>query len=82
MENKTKESIDKMKELSKKVEYFNNEIINNPDLPQEIKEALSKIRAHSKQKWEEYEKYLEENKHKKIIGYNPETFEPIFEDKK
>jgi hypothetical protein len=51
-----------------------------PDIPQEVKDKLTEIRMASDRRREEALKYLEENKHRKTVGYNPETFEPIFED--
>jgi len=72
--------IEKNKQIAKKLEDLNSEISNNLDVPQEVKDKLTEIRIASDRRREESLKYLEENKHKKILGYNPETFEPIFKD--
>jgi hypothetical protein len=72
--------IEKNKQIAEKLEDLNSEISNNPDVPQEVKDKLTEIRIASDRRREESLKYLEENKHRKIVGYNPETFEPIFED--
>ena len=65
--------------IQEKLEIAINEIMNGPDIPQELKDKFSKIREESKKEQEKYEKYLEENKHRKIIGYNTVNFEPIYE---
>ena len=65
--------------IQEKLEIAINEIMNDPDIPQDLKDKFSKIREESKKEQEKYEKYLEENKHRKIIGYNTENFEPIYE---
>ena len=72
--------VKKNKETAKALEDLNNEIINHPDIPQEVKDKLTEIRMASDRRREEELKYLEENKHRKTVGYNTETFEPIFED--
>jgi len=69
----------KGKELETKMEIFWNDILNDPDVPQEFKDRIIEDREKLKKNAEEYKKYLEENKHKKIIGYNLENFEPIYE---
>ena len=48
--------------------------LNNPDIPQELKDELLKIREKFDKEKLEQDKYLEENKHRKIKGYNPDTF--------
>ena len=65
--------------IQEKLEIAINEIMNDPDIPQDLKDKFSKIREESKKEQEKYKKYLEENKHRKIIGYNTENFEPIYE---
>ena len=65
--------------IQEKLEIAINEIMNDPDIPQDLKDKFSKIREESKKEQEKYEKYLEENKHRKIIGYNTENIEPIYE---
>jgi len=73
------ELIEKMKELSKRHEELQNEVLNNPDILQEDKDEFIKIRERFDKEEVDYEKYLENNKDRKIIGYDPETFEPIYE---
>lgn len=61
-----------------------NEILSDPDLPQTIKddfiEFLKKLYKKHEEQQKEYEKYIEQNKGKKIVRYDSETFLPIFED--
>lgn len=79
MENKQlQELISKNKEIETKMENFWNDMLNNPDVSQDIKDRIIEDREKLKKNAEDYQKYLEENKHRKIIGYNPETFEPIY----
>jgi len=73
------ELIEKMKELSKRHEELQNEVLNNPDILQEDKDEFIKIRERFDKEEVEYKKYLENNKDRKIIGYDPETFKPIYE---
>lgn len=62
------------------IEKLNELFLNNPDIPQELKDGLLKIREKFDKEKLEQDKYLEENKHRKIKGYNPDTFMPIYED--
>ena len=73
------ELIRKHEELARKLEELEDEVLNNPDIAQEHKDFILKKREEAKQDKLEYEKYLEENKHRKIVGYDPETFEPRYE---
>lgn len=75
-----KELIKDMDILAKQYESLQDEIVNNPEVPQEIKSEIIKMRENFKKEQEVYKKYLEENKHRKIIGFNPENFKPICED--
>lgn len=74
------ELIKDMDILAKQYESLQDEIVNNPKVPQEIKSEIIKMRENFKKEQELYKKYLEENKHRKIIGFNPENFKPIYED--
>lgn len=74
------ELIKDMDILVKQYESLQDEIVNNPKVPQEIKSEIIKMRENFKKEQELYKKYLEENKHRKIIGFNPENFKPIYED--
>jgi len=80
MEHEANKLILKMQELEKQQLGLREEILNNPDIPQEIKDTIIELQKESEKQKEEYEKYLEENKHRKIKGWNPDTFEPIYED--
>jgi hypothetical protein len=64
--------------LARKHEELRNETLNDPNVPQEIKDALIQAKKEFEEK--EHKEELEINKHKKIKGYNPDNFEPIYED--
>ena len=66
--------------IIKKHEEATNEFFNDESFPKELKEGLIKIREESEQHFKEYEAYMEQNKDRKIIGYNPDDFMPIFEE--
>lgn len=72
--------IEQGKEYSKLIEKIREEILNNPDVPQESKEEFIKLYKDFEKKKIDYAKKLEDNKHRKIIGFDPENFEPIYED--
>ena len=78
---KQKQKVDELLSDIKKIE---DEFLNDPNIPEETKkgwiEDKKKIEEKFKAEEEEYQKWLEANKHKKIIGYNPKNFNPIFED--
>lgn len=67
-------------ELARKHEELRNEILNDPNVPQEIKDALIQAKKEFEEKEKEHKEYLEINKHRKIKGYHPDNFEPIYED--
>lgn len=71
--------IKRMKDSSDKLTELENEILNNPNFTQETKDFIMESRKKLEKDKEEYERKLKENSHKKIIGYNPKTFEPIYE---
>ena len=73
------ESRERAKKLARELEELENEVLNHPDIAQETKDFILKKREEAKQDKLEYEKYLEENKHRKIVGYDPETFKPRYE---
>tara|TARA_R110000868_G_scaffold317483_1_gene578317 strand:+ start:1719 stop:1973 length:255 start_codon:yes stop_codon:yes gene_type:complete len=80
MKQTPEEIIEKMKQISEEFRKTEEIFLNNPDIPQELKDGLLNIRENFDEKKLEQDKYLEENKHRKIKGYNPETFEPIYEN--
>lgn len=73
------DSIAKSKELELKMDNFWDDMLNDPDVPQDMKDRIIEDREKLTKNREEYKKYLEDNKHRKIVGYNPENFEPIYE---
>lgn len=68
--------------LAQKHEQIREEMLNDSSLPQEIKEELIKLKQEFEEQRLKGEKYIEDNKHRKIVGYNPENFTPIYEDEK
>ena len=70
-----------MTELLKKHEDLRNEILNNSNIPQDLKDQLNKLKTELETKWSEEDNWINDNikNGKKIIGYNKETFLPIFE---
>ena len=74
----------KIEEISADIKKIEDEFLNNPNIPEETKkewvEGKLKIEEKFKLEEEEHQKWLDRNKGKKIIGYNPENFNPIFED--
>ena len=74
------ELLKKANEIIRKHEEVTNEIFNDESFPKDLKEALIKLREESEQHRKDYEAYIEQNKQRKIIGYNSENFVPIFED--
>ena len=70
-----------MTELLKKHEDLRNEILNNNNIPQDLKDQLNKLKTELETKWSEEDNWINDNikNGKKIIGYNKETFLPIFE---
>lgn len=68
--------------LAQKHEQIRQEMLDNDSLPQEMKEELLKLNQEFEEQPLKDEKYIEDNKHRKIVGYNPENFIPIYEDEK
>lgn len=68
-------------ELAQKHEKLCNELIKNEDTPKEIRDVLIKLNEEFDQQKISDDKYVEENKHRKIIGYS-KNFMPIYEDEK
>jgi hypothetical protein len=67
-------------ELAKKHDQLRQELLNNPTLPQEMLEVLKELEGEIQEQGLRDEEYIEKNKHRKIIGYDSETFMPIYED--
>jgi hypothetical protein len=68
-------------ELAQKHENLRNEIINNENAPKELKDELIKLKEEFEQQKITDDKYIEDNKHRKTVGYS-ENFIPIYEDEK
>jgi len=72
------------KRWEEKSQNLYNEIMNDPDLSQEFKDDYKRLKEEREKENErqkiEDEKEKLANIGKKIIGYNPETFKPIYED--
>ena len=68
--------------LAQKHEQIREEMLDDGSLPQEMKEELVKLKQEFEEQRLKDEKYIEDNKHRKIVGYNPENFMPIYEDEK
>ena len=75
LSDKLKELQEKEKEIRKSIEELDNSILMNPHMPESIKEYIRGKRDEEK-KPEPFDGLQITNK---IIGYDPETFEPIYE---
>ena len=64
-----------------KHEQLRNEILNNDNIPQDLKDKLNDLKIIFEEKWSEEDKWINDNikEGKKIIGYDSETFLPIFD---
>ena len=67
-----------------KLEYqeeLRNEILNNDSIPQELKDKMNNLKTEFEMNWSEEDKLISDNikNGKKIVGYDKETFLPIFE---
>lgn len=67
--------------MNKKHEDLRNEILNDDNIPQDLKDKLNNLKTEFEIKWSEEDKLITNNikNGKKIIGYDKETFLPIFE---
>ena len=67
--------------MNKKHEDLSNEILNDGNIPQDLKDKLKNLKTEFETKWSEEDKLINNNikNGKKIIGYDEETFLPIFE---
>jgi hypothetical protein len=64
-----------------KYEQIRNEILNNSNIPQDLKDRMNNLKTEFEAKWSEEDKLINDNlkNGKKIIDYDNETFLPIFE---
>jgi hypothetical protein len=67
--------------MNKKHEDLRNEILNDGNIPQDLKDKLNNLKTEFKTNWSEKDKLINNNikNGKKIIDYDEETFLPIFE---
>jgi hypothetical protein len=67
--------------MDKKHEQLRNEILNNDNIPQDLKDRMNNLKTEFETKWSEEDKWINDNlkNGKNIIGYDNETFLPIFE---
>jgi replication initiation and membrane attachment protein DnaB len=67
--------------MNKKHEDLRNEILNDDNIPQDLKDKLNNLKTEFEIKWSEEDKLITNNikNGKKIISYDKETFLPIFE---
>ena len=67
--------------MNKKHEDLSNEILNDGNIPQDLKDKLNNLKTEFEIKWSDEDKFINYNikNGKKIIGYDEETFLPIFE---
>ena len=78
--NKIKKTIEDGVRLREKTEQLIQGILNDDSIPRELKFKLIQINKEFEEQRLKDEKYIEDNKHRKVIGYNPENFMPIYED--
>ncbi len=64
-----------------KHQELRNEILNNHNIPQYLKDKMNDLKIQFENKWLEEDKWICDNikQGKKIVGYDKETFLPIFE---
>lgn len=67
--------------MNKKHEDLSVEILNDANIPQDLKDKLNNLKTEFETKWSEEDKLINNNikNGKKIVGYDEETFLPIFE---
>ena len=67
--------------IMEKHEQLRNEILNNSNIPQDLKDRMNNLKTEFETKWFEEDKWINDNlkNDKKIIGYDNKTFLPIFE---
>jgi hypothetical protein len=64
-----------------KHEQLRNEVLNNSNIPQDLKDRMNNLKTEFETKWSAEDKWINDNlkNGKNIIGYDNETFLPIFE---
>jgi len=76
LSDKLKELQEKEKEIRKSIEELDNSILMNPHMPESIKDYI-RGKRDEELKPTPFDGLQITNK---IIGYNPDTFEPIYEN--
>lgn len=61
------------------IEELSNALLKSQKMIEELKEMQIRHEEHLREKRQEYEQVLESNKHRKLIGFDNVTFEPIYE---
>jgi sortase (surface protein transpeptidase) len=76
-----KNSIFVKNRIMEKHEQLRNEILNNDNIPQDLKDRMNNLKTEFETKWSEEDKWINDNikEGRKVIGYDNETFLPIFE---
>lgn len=82
MENDINKMIEDGVKLVQKHEQIRQEMLDDDSSPKEMKEELVKLNQEFEVQRLKDEKYIDDNKHRKIVGYNLENFMPIYEDEK
>jgi len=61
-------------------ENLRNEILNNPNISQELKDNMNNLKNEFEDKWAKEDDFIRENINagKKVIGYDLKTYLPIF----
>lgn len=64
-----------------KHEQLRNEILNNDNIPQDLKDKMNDLKIQFEMKWTEEDELINDNmkEGKMVIGYDNKTFLPIFE---
>jgi hypothetical protein len=82
MENKIEKIIEHGNSVHQKHEQIRQEILADEILlPKELRDELNKLKEQFNQQKIDDDKYIEDNKHRKIVGYD-ERYMPIYEDEK
>lgn len=82
MENNVDKIIQYGNSFHQKHEQIRQEILGDESLlPRELRDGLNKLKEQFDQQKIADDKYIEDNKHRKIVGYN-ERYLPIYEDEK
>lgn len=80
--NKIKKIIEHGNSVHQKHEQIRQEILADETLlPKELRDELNKLKEQFDQQKIDDDKYIEDNKYRKIVGYD-ERYIPIYEDEK